>query len=257
MKKQLLTFLVAVLLIISCSKKDDKPSTTIDQEKVSLNYDQTHQFKLTAGSTAVDASKVTWTSSDQTVGTINASGLFSAKRIGNTTIKAVANGSTLTSEVSIIPYSELCKEPVLEFGASLATIKSKETRVLIEQTSTALMYNGENSKVENIFYGFNASGLESSVLLLSSSAAVVDESEKFFSERYEFVGETVGLFFFEDSKTTVGLGFVQDLGFVAVYFENSLSAKSFAQGKNTKEKLKAIKQAFVETSNSVKLIQAK
>lgn len=253
MKKHLLTLLLPVLILLSCSKIDDKPATTsIDQNKVSLNYDQTHQFKLTEGSTAIDASKVHWTSSDETVGIINASGLFSAKKVGKTTIKAVANGSTLTSEVTIIPYSELCKEPIVDFGASLTTVKGKETRVLSEQTATALMYNGENPKVDNIFYGFNASGLESSVLLLSSSAAVVKESAKFFAERYEFVGEEEDLVFFADSKTAIGLGYVQDLGFVAIYVENS-STVSFAQSNNRAEKLKAIKQAFVETTNAVKL----
>lgn len=254
MKKQLLTLLLPVLLIISCSKKDDKPSTTIDQEKLSLNYDQTHQFKLSEGSTAVDPAKVTWTSSDQAVGTINSSGLFSGKRIGKTTIKAVANGSTLTSEVTIIPYSELCKEPVVEFGTSMASVKTKESRVLTGQTSTELMYKGENSKLLNVFYGFDGPRLESSILLLSTSAGVVEESVKFFAERYEYVGEEDELFFFENSKIAIGLGFIQDLGFVAVYFDNSLSATSLGQAKSPKEKLNAIKQAFVEKTNSVKII---
>lgn len=257
MKKQLLTLLLPVMLILACSKKDEKPSTSIDQEAVSLNYDQTHQFKLTEGNTNVESSRVKWTSSDQAVGSIDAAGLFAAKRIGKTTITAVANGSTLTAEVTVVPYSELCKEPILDFGASISAVKGQEKRVLVEQSSTALMYKGENAKLLNVFYGFESTGLESSVLLFSPSEAVVEESVKFLSERYEFAGESEGLFFFSDAKTAVGLGVVPELGFVAVYFKDSISATGLSQAKTSKAKLIALKQAFVESSNALKLIKTK
>jgi hypothetical protein len=257
MKKHLLTLLVPVLLIISCSKKDDKPSTTLDQDKVSLNYDQTHQFKLSEGSTSVDAAKATWTSSDLSVGSINAAGLFTANKIGNTTIKAVVNGSTITSEVTVIPYSELCVEPVAEFGISMSAVKSREKRAFLEQSTTGLLYKGENAKLLNVIYSFQASGLESSVLLLSPTDAVVAESAKFFAERYPFAGESDGIFFFEDLKTTVGVGYLEELGFVAVYFPSSITVTGSSQARSSKEKLKALKQAFVETGRSVTLTQSK
>jgi hypothetical protein len=257
MKKNLLTLLFPVLLIISCSKKDNKPSTTIDQDKVSLNYDQTHQFKLNEGSTAVDAAKATWTSSDLSVGTIDAAGLFTANKIGNTTIKAVVNGSTITSEVTVIPYSELCVEPVAEFGISMTAVKSMEKRALIEQSTNGLLYKGENAKVLNVLYSFQPSGLESSILLLSPTNAVVEESAKFFAERYPFAGESDGIFFFDDLKTTVGVGYLEELGFVAVYFPSSTTMMSSSQAKSSKEKLKALKQAFVETGRSVTLTPGK
>lgn len=256
-EKQLLTLLVPVLLIISCSKKDDKPSTTIDQDKVSLNYDQSHQFKLSEGSTAVDAAKATWTSSDLSVGTINAAGLFKASKIGNTTIKAVINGATISSEVTVIPYSELCVEPVAEFGISMAAVKSREKRAFLEQSATSLLYKGENAKLSNVIYSFQPSGLESSILLLSPTNAVVEESAKFFAERYPFAGESDGIFFFEDLKTTVGVGYLEELGFVAVYFPSSITVMRSAEVKASKEKLKALKQAFVETGRSVRLTPIK
>lgn len=246
-----------MLLILSCSKKDEKPSTKIDQETLSLNYDQTHQFKLTEGNTTVDARNVNWTSSDQSVGTIDGSGFFAAKKVGKTTISATANGSTLKSEVTVVPYSELCVEPVLDFGASFAAVKAKEKRIILQQTNTALMYKGENAKVQNVFYGFESGRLESSILLLTPIEAVVEESVKFLSERYEFAGESEGLFFFANDQVAVGLGVVQELGFVAVYFDNTPSANRTSQAKSSKVKLGALKQAFVESSNAVKLIRTK
>lgn len=257
MKKQLLTLLVPVLLIISCSKKDDKPSTTLDQDKVSLNYDQTHQFKLNEGSSSVDAAKATWSSSDLSVGTVNAAGLFTARKIGNTTIEAVVNGSTISSEVTVVPYSELCVEPVAEFGITMAAVKSREKRALLEQSSNGLLYKGENAKLLNVIYSFEPSGLESSLLLLSPTNAVVEESAKFFAERYPFSGESDGIFFFENLKTTVGVGYLEELGFVALYFPSSITIMRTAGAKSSTEKLKALKQAFVETGRSVTLSQSK
>ena len=253
MKKQLLTLLVPVLLIISCSKKDDKPSTTLDLDKVSLNYDKTHQFKLSEGSKTVDAAKATWSSSDLSVGTINAAGLFTASKVGSTTIQAVINGSTITSEVTVVPYSHLCVEPVAEFGISMSAVKSREKRTLEQQTTNGLMYKGENAKLLNVLYSFQATGLESSILLLSPTNAVVEESAKFFAERYPFAGESDGIFFFEDLKTTVGVGYLESLGFVAVYFPSSITVMRTSEAKASKERLKALKQAFVESGRSVTL----
>lgn len=257
MKKHLLTLLFPVLLIISCGKNDDKPGTTLDQHEVSLNYDQTHQFKISEGGTALDASKVTWTSSDIHVGTIDAAGLFTAHKIGTTTIKAVTNGSTLTSEVTVIPYSELCVEPITEFGISLATVKSREKRAMLEQTTTALLYKGENPKVLNVIYSFNASALESSILLFSPTSEVVEESARFFAERYPFVGESEDIFFFEDAKTTLSVGYFPELGFVAVYFPRTEMADGLSGSADKTEKLRMLKKAFLETRNTVELITAK
>ncbi len=251
MKKHLLTLLMPVLLLLSCSKNDDKPKTSIDQDKVSLNYDQTHQFELRTGGTKLDNVKVNWSSSDQLVGTINSAGLFSAKRIGTTTIKATANGESFTSEITVVPYSQLCVEPVIEFGTSLTNVKAKEKRVLLAQNTAELVYKGENAKVQNIFYIFNNGGLESSALILSPTSAVVEETVKFFSERYEFVGEFEEVFYFQDSKTTIGLGFSDGVGFLAVYFPAEMTGSSAKASKN--EKLRVLKQAFITRKQQVTL----
>jgi len=139
----------------------------------------------------------------------------------------------------------------------MAAVKSREKRALLEQSSNGLLYKGENAKLLNVIYSFEPSGLESSLLLLSPTNAVVEESAKFFAERYPFAGESDGIFFFENLKTTVGVGYLEELGFVALYFPSSITIMRTAGAKSSTEKLKALKQAFVETGRSVTLSQSK
>ncbi|NRF40464.1 Ig-like domain-containing protein [Pedobacter foliorum] len=220
MKKQLLALLALAMILTSCSKKDPEPKYSLDQTALELNYDKKHQFVIKLGSKDIEESEFKWSLSDETVGFVSASGLFNAYRIGKTTIKAVGANVTLTSVVTIAPYSTLCAEPYIKYGATKSTVKSKETRTLQDETATALYYRGENAKIKNALYGFDNNLLQSMVLVFADTEAVVKESIKFFSERYTYLGIEDDLYLFGNVDTFIGMGYFEKLGFCAIYLEN-------------------------------------
>lgn len=251
MNKHVLTSLVIGLIISlsSCSKNEDpkpnpEPATyAINNSTVSINYDKEHQFVVKLGTGAVNATTFTWTSSDPTIGTISTSGLFKGKKIGTTIIKAEGNGTTLTSQVTISPYSTLFKEPVIDFGASIASIKGKETRKFGEQFEQTLYYEGENTKVRFVAYNFEANKLISAGAFFQNTTAVVEELAKFYSERYTFLGEEENIFLFSAGKYLIGIGQSKELGTFAIYVPNTDSNTLMARASSTQfiQKLKEIK----------------
>lgn len=253
MKKQLLALLTITLIISACSKKEkDQPKTvyTIDKTEVSMKFDNTHQYVIKEGSTEIDASKVKFTSSNEEVGTIDQDGLFDAKRIGSTTIKAEGAGFSLTSIITVEPYSNLCKEPHYVIGIGKAAVKSNESRVLLNETTTGLVYNGENTKLRSVIYLFENNALNSAAILFQNNNSVVEESVKFFSERYQFQGESDDVFFFANKEIVIGVSDHIDLGFNAIYLKNTTGKTSF---KNLDE----VKSMYLKARNFPQLINKK
>lgn len=219
MKRQLcLTIIAASLSLFACKKDESKPKAEIDSKEVSVHYDEQHAFTIkNPGS-----SSVTWSSTDESVGTVSSSGVFKAKKIGTTTVKAVSSGFSIESKVTVTPYSTLCAEPFWQLSASKATTKSKEKRALISETATGLAYTGENVKVRNVMYIFESDKMTAAALLLSNNSAVVEESAKFLLERYTAIGSSDDYYFFTDGKTvTIAITYEETLGFVALYSKYS------------------------------------
>ncbi len=77
------------------------PPTTISlsQNEMTLKTGETAQ--LTATAENADSHPVEWTSSDETVATVDATGLISALANGNATITAECNGATAVCEVTV------------------------------------------------------------------------------------------------------------------------------------------------------------
>lgn len=247
MKKQLLTLLTLAVILTSCSKKESEPKYSLDKATLELNYDKEHQFVIKQGTKDIDESEFEWTSTDETVGEVSASGLFQAHKIGETTIKAVGPKGTLTSVVKITPYSTLCAEPYVKFGASLSLVKSKETRTLLKEDIDALYYKGENAKIINVLYGFTDNSLEAIFLIFPNSEAVVKEVAKFFDERYTYLGEDdEDNYYFSDTKTVIQIGYLEEIqAFTAIYYEAEEDETANIQAaKSAIQKSKAVLQSL-------------
>lgn len=241
MKKNLLTLLLLIsTMLYSCKK--DTPEYLINQPNLALNFDGEHQFMIKQDGDNIDAAGFSWTSSDPTVGVISAAGLFSGRKIGKTTIKASGNGTTLTSEVTINPYSNLCREPYTVFGSSKATVKSKETRVVSEEIATGIQYQPENSNFRGVVYLFEADKLTSTILFLGSTQALLKESATFLAERYTYEGITEDdVLVFSNNAVLVGLGYHADLGYHAFFIPNTTNAKS-SIGSMMKNRIESIQK---------------
>lgn len=223
MKKLVLIF--AFSSIVWACKKDDPTPVTIGNAQVELKYDQEHQFTLMRGSDTVSPAEFSWKSSDEKVGTIDASGNFKGKRIGETTVTGTAaDGQSVSSQVTISPYSTLTKEPVLEFGTNRDNIEKKETRKLTlrygdgDGITKTLTFAGENAKVRSLVYVFKNDQLTSVRFHLETNSEVAKESAVFYSERYSFVKQEGDIYVLSDlEKTTVGLQVHPSLGLIANY----------------------------------------
>ena len=213
---------IAATCFVSCGKKSDpKPEKyVLSKTSLTTKYDEYYKFVITQGSLTIDPSNIKFTSSNPKTGTIGLEGLFDAKRVGDTKITAVIGETTLTADVTVTPYSTLCTEPILSFGALISDVKSKETRVLSSQNLEELVYAGENSKIRHVMYLFESGRLEASVLLLADNNLIVEESVKFLSERYTYLGKTNNnVYVFENENATVGLSYNTDLGYNAIFIK--------------------------------------
>jgi|GEM_PF-986207 len=236
MKKNILKITLAflsIVLISSCSKKDDKISSpqnlvSLDTKSISLHYDESHQFYFVNKS--VIASDYNWVSTDETIGTVDRSGKFTAQKIGTTTIKATKGSEVFESQVTVVPYSTICKEPYWNFSDNISATKGKETRTILSQTSTSLVYTGENAKIRNIMYMYDSTSgkMSSAAILFAYGDAVIQEAAKFFKERYYYLGEDTDadsgntFYYFGDEKNIV-IGITQDakLGLITIYIPNT------------------------------------
>lgn len=204
--KHLLPFLL-VIVLLSCSK-DNEPELpiAIDKPATALKYDKTYQFHLTQGNSAVDPTKFTWTSADNNVGTIDANGLFKAKRIGETSVTASSKEKILSlkSSVTVLPYSTAWVEPVYTFNINKASVKLQEKRTLFDEKANFLGYFGESNNVRTVIYTFESDKLQSVTVFLQNTTAMVDEAATFLKERYEYKGTLNSVYFFtETSKNLV------------------------------------------------------
>jgi hypothetical protein len=225
MKSTFFAFALIGILLTSCSKKNNEaaPAYKIDTENVSVHFDEKHQFTVTQGNVEINAKSITWSSSDQSVATIDENGLLSGKKIGTVTLTASSAGKfSFKSTVTVIPYSTLCQEPYFEDGASITTTKNKEKRSLAGETATSLLFLGENAKVRNTVYIFKDGKMTSAALLFANTDALVQETAKFYKERYTYLGSENNVIFYGDGNALIiAISVEATLGFNAIYFKGN------------------------------------
>ncbi len=208
---------------MACSKKENAP-VNIDAATLELNYDKEHQYVLTQGSNTLNANDYTWASSDETIGEVSAAGVFTANRIGETTVTATAKngGGIVESKVTVIPYYTFATEPSFSFGGSKAVIKAYEKRTLESETDSLLAYTGENNNIQGVIYYFENSAYTEGDLFYSSSVTLT-QAQTFYDERYSYLGtqQSNGLTFYVfaiSNSAAVGLVDVTSQGYrVAAY----------------------------------------
>lgn len=253
-----LFFIVSLLWVFtSCSKKDEAPAVAINQPQLQVHFDEEHQFALTQGNNTLDASQYKWTSSDETVGTVDAAGKFSGNRIGETTITGTsADGKNrVESKVTVIPYvASFVKEPVLDFGNSKATVKSKETRTLMNENDNSLEYQAENTKLRGVGYIFQNAALIGSVLFLTQTNEVAQEAARYYAERYYTeMGDNEILVEISD-KVIMGLVIDEDWGLCCIYLPANTSGGGRVAAKDLKQVFKG--QYKPGKTNIIQLKQA-
>ncbi|MBT0554251.1 Ig-like domain-containing protein [Riemerella anatipestifer] len=227
MKKALLFFALSLATLgtfTSCSRDDDSTTVadnySITPTEVSIKYDQTHKFTIKNNGSEVSGSSFSWKSSDEKRGTVDANGLLTAKKVGTFDVTATKNGKTLTSKVTITPYQTFFTEPLMFFGKTKADVKASETRKLTRETTTALVYEGENSSVNRIGYIFDNNGnMTSAIVMFPTSSSSTDKVTTFYKERYLVLSTENNVVQMKhlDESIYMGMGYDSTLGFHVIY----------------------------------------
>jgi hypothetical protein len=176
-----------LLINISCDRKELRPRLVIDTPQLDLKYDQEHQFTLSEGGAVLEPNMFAWKSDDETVGAVDEKGKFTARRVGETTVRAVSSdGETkIESKVTVTPYSLLYTEPVLLWGASQAQVKAGEKRKVFESTPYYLAFTGETTLVTKAEYYFSLDQrLSSANIYLGNTPEAYEEAVLYLKERY-------------------------------------------------------------------------
>lgn len=198
------TNLIAIALVVfacfmSCSE-DESHDLVVSPSSVSIASGE--EIKLSA------SENCDWRSESDFIATVDDDGIVKANFVGQTNI--IAYNVTKSTSVPVVVRGK-CNtytEPVLDFGTTMADIKSKEQRTLISETGNYLRYAGENSAVKDVVYMFDNGRMSSAGVLING--LYMTELVDFITERYKFVSETDGLYVFCNgfsvSEATVGVG---------------------------------------------------
>lgn len=175
--KKILVLSLATLLIVGCSKDDDS-KLSLSTNSISLYSEDTEQ--VTA------SEKVTWSSDDKFVATIDNNGTVTGEHVGKTTIKATGDNGESKCTVEVKAKYNTYADPIFEFGASKSTIKSKEGRTLDVEKEGSLLFKPDKSSIRGVGYLFENGKMTGIGVNVKLSSA--QEATKFLIERYLVVG---------------------------------------------------------------------
>lgn len=244
MKKLLILLIIFFGMVTSCDSDNDPimvTSINLTRDNLTLHYDETFNFTVLETPSNIPDSSYIWRSSDPDVAEISHTGVLTAKKIGQTII-SIETADGLFDDgcvVTVTPYSNLCAEPITQWGIGVKGIKDSEQRVLIDKNSWMVSFYGENANLSQVRYYFNndEDQLSEAMLLFNASLSVLLEGVTFFTERYTPLLEMDGVFYFTDNENVV-IGFYIDVeyGCRAVYLPiepegNGFPLKSVNVGK--------------------------
>lgn len=198
MKKLALMLVMALPFVFaSCGDDKEEVNVTLDQTSVDINF---------GGTATVKASEkgCVWSSSNDFVATVDNNGVIKAEHAGTATITASKDGSTATCEVTVKATNNNFNLPILDWGATMATVKSKVTGLtLAREDATTLVYT-TNGEFPIYVYGFANDALKASTLSVSEE---MDDDKTgldlygFLAQRYALVSEDETSYTFADANT--------------------------------------------------------
>jgi len=166
----ILSLMLTSLAFVSCgSDKEDEPNYTNQTMQVGNTY-------------TIPGKDLGWTSDNELIASV-ANGIVTAEHVGETTVR---NGSK-SFKVTVTPKYNTFKEPYMNFGASMSSVKSfMSGYTLNQEKSETLLYDGR-FPVMYYLYTFKNAGMYLSSAIIKSSSVDTDEMVEFMKERYVFV----------------------------------------------------------------------
>lgn len=188
--KRLLLFVLALTILQGCKKSEPEPVPTVQTEGLDIKYDQIKQLEVKLGNEVLDPKSFFWKIDDETVGSIDNLGVFTAQKVGTANISIFNSDGTKVSEstITVSPYSTLFQEPITSWGTPLQSIIKDEKRKLADRQTYRLQFEGENQQVRAVAYELTLEKtLGFSILQLKDTPETRLEVMTFLKERYQYV----------------------------------------------------------------------
>ena len=187
MKKMLslMLLMTSILCFTTCSNEEETRRPHVPNAlalDVSETYDLGYKFD--------------WTSTNTFVATVDASGIITAKKVGESYI--YARDKNLSTTVYVNPNYTLYNTPITQWGISKNSIINKKGNPSSE-TSTLLTYNTSSTIAPIEKYLFENDKLKASAVFVKT--AYTDEIVEHLSQRYELASYNNNYFIFMDAET--------------------------------------------------------
>lgn len=251
--KKILVLLLSII-IVSCTEKEQ--FVTLVESDVTLFFDGSKQLTVTYSSDEMKSKSYLYTSTDTTVVRVSSTGFVNGVSLGTAKVKIATPDGKYSDECNfkVNPKSILYKEPNKSFGSSISIIKSTESRTLIKEDATSLIYTDADSDVRYLIYLFENNQLEYSLVLLTENTLVATEVVTFLMERYEYSGESQQVYFFTDRKSKVNLGLSVDdeLGLCVIYMPPTLQKTPVFLDASVKMPVKLFKSDLKKSTPQLK-----
>ena len=209
-----LMLIVFIACVTGCKKE---PSYSLNKEAVTLTSSGTFQLSIEGGA----AETFTYASDNSLVATIDANGLITGKRVGETTIKVSGNNFSGACTVSISPLYNTFKEPITQFGISKNEVKAKEIRTLLNETQTGLLFKGGTEETYAVYLFENNKYTAGCIMLSSSYSSVLGS---YIAERYVIVSLSPIIGYSIDKKFAVNVELQSSLDWWVLYFPYTITS---------------------------------
>jgi len=128
-------------------------SITVEPATATVTHGETQAFAATAydvNGTAMPGVSFTWTSSDATVGTVNATGTFAARKVGTTTVSAAVGEIFGTAAVTVTPpHGDQTDDSSLNIPGFNITETGNGTRqVVVNTNAVKATVSGNTIRIE-------------------------------------------------------------------------------------------------------------
>jgi len=219
--KNLIISLALASVLLACQKE---PVLTLEQTTASLKSGE--NFSINA--TGFDS--YTFTSQNEYVAKVSATGVVTAQRIGKTNIVVKAEDKVAYFNVEVVPAYNLFTEPIMEWGMSRAQLISK-LGTPASSTADGVGYTNSSTIAPISVYLFDSKGLSVSSILVNSNYS--SQLGSFMAERYLLVSvdaEEYSIYFInalslQKATTIVGLEIYNLSYWMAAYIRNDSYTK--------------------------------
>lgn len=201
MNKSIL-LLAVVVLMLSCSKDEEKDVLSLEIFGADLYYNDTHQIE------AKSKSAITYTSENEYHATVSKDGLVKARHIGQTDILLTNSVESKKYTIVVTPKHFVYPEPPISFGMSKDAIIGVHGKPDFE-TDEGFFYDNYSANAPSLIFLFDNNN-RVIFYAVRVNPYMATPLANFIGERYAAIGMKDGSFIFANgfSDETITLGVI-------------------------------------------------